>query len=159
MSTQTANFPNREKFLDDQGLVASRPLIWLRDLRADVNTSSALVGGGTVTLATKSAAVVTTPFTTAILTAGQYRVSAFTQIITAASINSSVIVTFSFTSNTVACTVAAPAVTSNDPTLPSGFVDLISIDAGTPISYSVAYVSNAAGMVYTTKLVLERVNA
>ncbi len=159
MSTQTANFPNREKFLDEDGLVASRPLVWLRDLRSDVNTSSVLVPGGSITLASKSAAVVTTPLDTALLNGGQYQVSAFTQIITPASINSSVTVTFSFTSNTVACFLSAPAVTSNDPTLPGSFVGTINIDPGTPISYSTAYVSNAAGMVYTVYLNLMRVNA
>lgn len=159
MSTQTADFPNREKFLDADGLVASRPLVWLRDLRADVNTSSVLVAGGTITLANKSASVGTTLFNTASLSSGQYRVSAFTQIITAASINSSLIVTFSFTKNTVACVLPSAALTSNDITKPGSFVGLISIDAGTPISYSTTYVSNAAGMVYSTDLVLEQVNA
>ena len=159
MSIQSADFPSREKFLDENGLVASRPLVWLRDLRADVNITSTLVPGGAVTLSSKSAAVGTTPFDTASLNGGQYQVSAFTQIITAASINSSVIVTFSFTSNTVACTVSAPAVTSNDPTKPGSFTGPINIDPGTPISYSIAYVSNAAGMVYTTVLSVQRVNA
>lgn len=157
--SQSADFPNREQFLDSNGLVAPRPLVWLRDLRADVNTSSVIVAGGTISLSSKSGAVSTTPFDTAALSSGQYRVSAATQIITPASINSSVIVTFSFTLRTVACSIAAPAVTSNDPTKPGSFVGLISIDAGTPISYAVAYVSNVAGMIYSTDLVLERVNA
>lgn len=159
MSPQSAPFPNRDKFLDDNGLVAERPLVWLRDLRDDVNTSPVVIDGGTISLSSQSAAVGTTPFDTALLSAGQYRVSCFSQIITPASINSSVIVTFSFTRNTVACTISAPALTSNDPTKPVGFVDMISIDAGTPISYSIAYLSNLPGAVYDTDLVVERVNA
>ena len=159
MSVQSAPFPNRERFLDQNGLVASRPLVWLRDLRADVNTSSAVVAGGTVSLVSQSTAIATTPFKTGSLTEGQYRVSAFTQIITVASVNSSVIVTFSFTRRGFACAISAPALTSNDRTLPTTFVGLISVDGGTPVSYSTAYVSNAAGMVYTSDLILERVNA
>lgn len=159
MSPQSADFPNREKFLDENGLVAPRPLVWLRDLRADVNTSPTLVAGGAISLTSQSAAVGTTPFDTALLNAGQYRVSCFSQIITPASINSSVIVTFGFTRNTVACTVSAPALTNNDPTKPVGFVDLIAIDGGTPISYSIAYISNIAGMVYETDMVVELVKA
>ena len=159
MSTQSADFPNREKFLDDNGLVAPRPLVWLRDLRSDVNTSPTVVPGGSVSLPNKSAAVTTTPFDTAILTAGEYRLSAFTQIIVPASVNSSVTVTFSFTKSTVACTVSAPALTTNDTTKPGSFTAPIWIDAGTPISYAIAYASNAAGMVYNTNLSLERVSA
>lgn len=159
MSIQSADFPNRERFLDENGLVAPRPLVWLRDLRDDVSLSSATVPGGTVTLANKSAAVATTPFSVGALASGQYGVSAFTQILTPASINSSVIVTFSFTCRTIACVLPVPALTSNDVTRPSSFVGMITIDAATPISYSIAYVSNLAGMVYTTDLVLTRVNA
>lgn len=154
----TADFPNREPFLDSNGLVAPRPLVWLRDLRSDVNNTSAIVPGGSITLASKSAAVSTTPFDTAALTAGLYRVSAVTQIITPASINSSVIITFSFTLRTVACSISSPAVTSNDPTKPGVFIAPIAIDGGTPVSYSIAYVSNAAGMVYSTQIALESVN-
>lgn len=158
--SESAPIPSRDKFLDANGLVdAVRWLPWFRDLRANVNTGSGLVPGGAVTLANKTTAVGTTPFTTASLTAGQYRVSAFTQIITAASINSSVITTFSFTRNTIACTLSSAALTTNDPTKPGSFVGLITIDGGTPVSYTSAYVSNAAGMVYTTNLILERVNA
>jgi len=159
MSTQTADFPAREEMVGVDRKATPRWMVWLRDLRDDVNTSSIILAGGAVTLANKSAAVGLTPFTTASLSSGQYRVSAFTQIITAATINSSVIVTFSFTLNTVACVVSAPAVTSNDPTRPGSWCGPISIDAGTPVSYSIAYVSNIAGMVYTTDLTLERVNA
>lgn len=157
--SQTADFPNRERFLDENGLVAPRPLVWLRDLRQDVNLGSSVVKGGVVALTNKSAAVGTTPFTVGTLATGQYRVSAFAQIITAASVNSSVIVTFSFTRKTVACTLSTTALVSNDPTLPMTFVGMITIDAATPVSYSVAYVSNAAGMIYNVDLVLEKVNA
>jgi len=165
MSTQSADFPVRDEIAvpdktDNNKLkVGDKWKTWLRDLRADVNTSSVLLAGGAITLASKSAAVGLTPFDTAGLSSGQYRVSAFTQIITAASINSSVTVSFTFTKNTVACVVSAPAVTSNDPTRPGSWCGPISIDAGTPVSYSIAYVSNAAGAVYSTDLTLERVNA
>ena len=159
MSTQSAELPAREKLLEDNGLIYWRWRDWLRDLRADVNTAAVIVAGGSITLENQSAAVGLTPFDTAGLSSGQYRVSAFMQIITAATINSSVIVSFTFTKNTVACVVSAPAVTSNDPTRPGSWCGPISIDAGTPVSYSIAYVSNIAGMVYTTDLTLERVNA
>lgn len=159
MTTQSAELPAREKVVAEDGLMFWRWRDWFRDLRADVNTSTGLVQGGSVTLASKSAAVALKAFDTASLTSGQYNVSAFTQILTAASANSSVIVTFHFTRHSIACTVSAPAVTSNDPTLPGTFVGMVTIDAGTPISYSVAYVSNLAGMIYTTDLVLTRVNA
>jgi len=156
--SQSAEFPSRETFLDENGRVAPRPLVWFRDLRSDVNLGSSVVAGSAVSLQNKSAAVATTPFPTAALSSGQYRISAFTQIITAASINSSVIVTFSFTKNTVACTVTTPALTTNDSTRPGSFVGLITIDAATPVSYATTYVSNAAGMTYDVDLLLEKVN-
>jgi hypothetical protein len=157
--SQSSEFPNREKFLDDNGLVAPRPLVWLRDLRQDVNTGSLLVPGGAVSLTSQNAAIGTTPFDTAALTSGQYQVSAFTQVITPASVNSSVTVTFSFTRNTVACTLTGGALTTNDPTKPRSDIFMITVDGGTPISYSTAYVSNLAGMTYDLDLLVQRVNA
>ncbi len=132
--------------------------IWFRDLFvATTQTASQRIAA--VALTGQIAALAVTPFATGSLSAGLYRVTVFTHILTPASINSSLIVTVSFTHNAVACSLATADLNTNLTTSVQGTTFPIQIDAGTPISYSVAYVSNAAGMTYALSAAVETVHA
>lgn len=149
-------FPFREPIAGTL-TVTDRWRIWFRDLFvATTQLASSRVAA--VALTAQLAAIATTPFTTGSLSGGLYRVSVFTHITTPATVNSSLIVTISFTHNGVACTLAGAALTTNLTTSVQSNVWVIAIDPGTPISYSTTYVSNAAGMAYALAAAVETVN-
>lgn len=87
--------------------------------------------------------------------AGVYRISLYARVTVAASVNSSIAPTITFTDGAVVCTQTGAALTSNATNAPTGWSFLIRADASTPISYSVAYVSNAAGMTYSLAIKAE----
>lgn len=157
MSTQTADFPVREPMTTTGGLIADRWRVWLRNLRQDVNLRTNRLAA--IVYDTQSASIGLTAFETDTLTEGQYRVGAFTHVTTPASLNSSLIVTLSFTHKTIACTLPSTALTTNLTTSVQSNEWFVSIDGGSPISYSTTYVSNIAGMIYSIALTLEQVNA
>ena len=151
-------FPFRETVVGPDRLITQPWRIWFRDLFV-ATTQTAAQRLAAVTLTAQIAALAVTPFGTGSLSAGLYRVSVFTHILTPASINSSLTVTVSFTHNGVACSLASAALTGNLTTSVQGTVFPIQIDAGTPISYSTTYVSNAAGMSYALSAAVETINA
>lgn len=110
-------------------------------------------------LTTQSAAIGLTPIPTDVLTSGLYRLTYFLRITTPASISSSATPSVTFTSGGVACTFTGAAVTGNTTASVGTGTFLMKVDAASPISYQVAYASNAAGMVYEISIVLERINA
>ncbi len=150
-------FPFREPIADPDRLVTQPWRIWFRDLFV-ATTQTAAQRIAAVALTGQIAALAVTPFATGSLSGGLYRVSVFTHILTPASVNSSLIVTVSFTHNGVACSMASAALTGNLTTSVQGTTFPIQIDAGTPISYSTTYVSNAAGMTYALAAALETVS-
>lgn len=136
--------------------VTDRWRTWLRDLWVATTQRSA-VRVAQVVLTAQVAALATTPFLTGSLSGGLYRVSVFTHITTPASVNSSLTVTVSFTHHGLACSLAGAALATNLTTSVQSNIWTIAIDPGTPISYSTAYVSNAAGMQYALSAAVETV--
>ncbi len=149
-------FPFREPIAGTEP-VTERWRIWFRDLFV-ATTQTAAQRLASIALTAQIAALAVTPFATGSLSAGFYRVSVFTHILTPASVNSSLIVTVSFTHHGVACSEATAALTTNLTTSVQSTTFPIQIDAGTPISYSTTYVSNAAGMSYALVAAVETVN-
>lgn len=158
MTVQAAGFPVREPLSDKTtGLITNPWRVWLRNLQQSVNSNASTLTSINVT--SKSDAIALTPFAVGSLTSGMYRASAVLQITTAGSLSSSLSVTFHFTLGSKACTVTSAANTTNDPTVPLCFSAPVSIDAGSPISYSTTYAANAANsMIYGGTFTLEAVH-
>ncbi len=156
---QQADFPVREPIAEKTDLtVTDRWRIWLRNLRADVDKRSSLLANDTKT--GQSASLAATPFLTDTLVGGMYRASAFLHVTTVGTVTSSILVTFGFTHNAVACSLPTVALTTNLTTSVHGESFPIVVDAGTPITWATVYASNApATMVYTVSVALESVNA
>lgn len=149
-------FPFREPIAGSYP-VTDRWRIWFRDLFV-ATTQQAATRVAQVVLTAQIAALATTPFLTGSLSGGLYRVSVFTHILVPATVTSSLIVTVSFTHHGVACALSSADLNTNLATSVQSNVWTIAIDAGTPISYSASYASNAAGMQYALVAAVETVN-
>ena len=96
---------------------------------------------------------------TAFVTAGDYRVTYYARISTAASVNSSLTVTLAWTDG-VAQTYSGAAIIGNTTTTYQTGTLMFRADASSAITYATTYASNAAGeMKYTLDIVLERVRS
>jgi hypothetical protein len=147
------------ELVDKDGFVTQPWQVYFRDqvaFLATVPTREKIVQ-----IPPASAAVPVTPIGTEPLPSGLYRVTATVRVLTPASSTSSVAVTLHWvdgdTDAGVVCSLLLVApVTGNTPASVGTGTALIRSGAGQPISYSTAYASVGAGMVYALDLVLER---
>jgi len=130
---------------------------WRKFLSVATELSNIVPSKVTVTLENRSAAIGITPIPLTDLAAGRYRVTVYTKIRTAASLTSSVTPSIVFTDGSDVCTFTGTANAGNTVTSVTSNTWLVRIREGTPISYSTAYASNAAGMAYDLELVLEQI--
>lgn len=131
---------------------------WRQFLATQTAEATTVPAVTTVTVTAATAAIGTTPISTLDpLSAGLYRVTTFLRIVTPASIASSAQPSVVFTDGGVVCTLTGTAVTGNTTASVGTNTFLVRIDAGTPISYAVAYASNAAGMAFDLRIVLEQI--
>lgn len=106
-----------------------------------------------------NAAIATTPLELPLIADGEYRLSWYLEITTAAATSSSVTVTLSWTHNAKSLSLSGAAVTSNTTTSVQSGSIVIQADANSALNYATAYASNAASqMVYTLVVVAEQLN-
>lgn len=110
-----------------------------------------------VALTSQNTSIGVTPIPLPSLATGLYRLTYYARITTAASISSSLIVTFSWTESGIALSADGPAITGNTTTTIGSASILIMSDAASPINYNTTYVSNIAGMKYLLTIVVEAV--
>lgn len=137
-------------------LIAER---WRTYFAQSAEESNAIPTITTETVEARNTAISTTPIDAGELNAGLYRVTVFIRIQTPGAVSSSARpdVVFTDTDGDV-CTMAGTAVTGNTATTVGSSTFLVRIQAGTPISYAIAYASNGAGeMVYEAEIVLEQI--
>lgn len=113
---------------------------------------------GRALLVDRAASISATDLTDGTWGAGLYRATYYARITTAATTNSSLTVTFSWTDHTQAVSAAGAAITGNTvTTLQTGTVLLYS-DPASPITYATTYAtSGATPMEYQLYVTLERV--
>jgi hypothetical protein len=129
-------------------------LRWLSTLTTAV--SAAPDRRATVALAGQAASLGTTALPVASVSAGLWRVSYFARITTVAGVSSSLTVTMSYTTGSIAQSDSGAAMTGNTTATHQFGTLVIRVDADTPISYSTTYASNAAGaMRYSLDLACE----
>lgn len=109
----------------------------------------------TKTLTAQSAAILPTDLPLGTTTGGLYRVSTFARITVPASVNSSLTLTIGFTSGAVACSFSGAALITNTTASVQCNTFVLRSDAAAPITFAVAYVSNAAGMTYRLDVLAE----
>ena len=98
-----------------------------------------------VSLVAQSASIGTTPIPLPALATGVYRVTYYTRITTADAVSSSLTITLSWTDGAVTCSLSGAALTTNTTATVQSSTAMVSIDASSPISYSVTYASNTPG--------------
>ena len=162
MSLQLAPPPLENPIVEDGNSIAGRPVKglmtrafnnWLLSLTTRLEQAAYGILP-TVTLAAQNASIGTTPLI-ASAAAGLYRVSWFFRITTAASVSSSLQVTFSGTDGGISYTQSGAAVTGNTTaTVQSGTV-LVRADQSSPISYSTTYASVGTPMAYGISFAVE----
>lgn len=157
MALTSAPLNANEPMVDEKRHPTKTFLQWVTSFTARVDTSPSRTK--TVDLAAQGAAIGTTAIGSPSAT-GLYRVSVYQRITTVAGVSSSLTTTIAWTESGVACSQAGAALTGNLTTTTGSFTLLIRADAATPISYSTAYASNAAGvMKYRISITLESVSA
>lgn len=158
MSNPVARIPAQEPFAD-KNLVR---VPWLTFFRGQQELLQAIPRQviAPVQLTGQTAAIGTTAIPTETLAEGLYRVSWYGQVTTVAGVSSDFQVTITWTRNGVTQTFTGALNNGNvTTTKESSGQLLIHIDAGTPVSYSVAYNSNpAAAMQYELNVSLELVS-
>ena len=129
---------------------------WWSNLTEAVDQAPSRQAG--FTLSGQAASLSTTPIPLAELTGGLWRVSYYLQILTPGGASGSVQITFSWTRNGVAQTETAALLNGNTTTTHQFGTLPLRIDAGTPISYAVAYASaGVPAMTYELALAAELV--
>lgn len=141
--------PMRSKVVDRTTEWFTRDIVnFLNALRGVLATVAQVIRS--VAVRDQDASIPTTDLSAGVLPSGLARVTYALQITQAATVSSSAQVTLGWTTSTVSASQTFAAVTGNTTaTQQSGTITVLS-DAGTPITYAVAYVSvGATPMVYS----------
>lgn len=133
---------------NQQGLVLTTPFsIYLRDLRADIDSAPLILPDGTVTIADGNASVAAT----AIITpsqAGLYSFQYAAAVRTADGVSSSLTTAIDWTSHTNTKTKTFTAMNGNATTTNDSGYWLFYADASAPIRYTLTYASNTPGQMH-----------
>lgn len=135
--------------------------VWIPYMQSQNSISSTAIRQNTspIALSAQAASIGTTSIPTSSLSSGLYRVSYYCRITTAASVSSSLIVSFTWTDGGISCSLSSAALTGNTTSTVGTGTALISIDASSPISYSTTYDSvGAPAMAYSLYITLEEMN-
>lgn len=148
--------PIQDKILDARGLISDAWRNWFGRMPDTLAAIPSILN--TVQLSAQAASIGATNFAGTELLAGLYRASYQAQITQAATVASSLIVTFSWTNNGVAQAAVSTAIVGNTTSTGQSDSVLLTIDAGTSVYYSTTYVSvGATAMEYALNVLLERV--
>jgi hypothetical protein len=110
-----------------------------------------------VTLTNQVASIGSTPFEIATLSAGLYRLTYYARITTAASVSSSLTVSFGWTETTVTLAGSGSAITGNTTTTIASGSLVVRADASTTLTYSTTYASVGTAMAYRLDVIVEQV--
>lgn len=140
------------------GLTQMMEQIWVRWFQTlvDLVTGAPIKVGG-VDLTAQAASVPTTALpTTAPLPAGVYRLTSAARITQAATISSTLTLTMGWTDGGVSCAKTFATVSGNTISTTDSQTYSVHVDAGTPLTYSVAWSSaGATAMRYALSLLVE----
>lgn len=110
----------------------------------------------TVTLTAQAASIALTPVPLSTITAGLYRVSWYTRVTQAATTDSSLAITITWTESAATCTNTGAAVTGNLTTSTQSGSVVLRSDGNAPIDYSTTYASTGATvMQYRIDVIVE----
>ena len=158
MSLEQEPLPVNDALVDKKGMLSE---VWAQFLQTQfglVFSSPANLSPQSIT--EQNASIGTTSLPLGSVNAGLYGIRVYAQITTVATTSSSLAVTIGWTSQGQTLSQTFPALTGNSlTTFGSGSLPMIFVDAGSAITYSTTYASNAAGemkynlWIYTERLV------
>lgn len=150
----TVRFPKPGLVDPGEGKVTKAWAEWLTDLSASLTRSARRMFS--VQVLDQNAALAATDMTNGTLAAGLYRVSYYATLAVVGSVSSSLTVTLDWVDRGSTKTVSGAAITANTLAVAQSGSFLIRADRNSPVRYSTAYASNAAGeMLYDLCLTLE----
>jgi hypothetical protein len=117
---------------------------WFGTLKASVD--QAPKKQAQIALSNQSASIALTPLPFTSLPSGLYRISYWMKLVVPAGTSSSLQFTLTWTRNGIVLTSTAAAIAGNTTSTYQFGTLVMRIDANAPISFSVAYASNAAGV-------------
>lgn len=129
--------------------------LWLLSLTTLVQSSARVLT--VVQLTSQTASIGSTALTLPTLAAGTYRLTFYSRITTAASVSSSLTVTFGWTESTIAQSASATASTGNTTTTVQSASFLFDADQATTLRYSTTYASVGTAMAYRLTVIAEQV--
>ena len=115
------------------------------------------VTAASVSLNDQAAAIPATDMTEGKLNTGEYRLSWYAAVTTAASVSSSLQIEFDWEYRGVTQNRKGTALVANDPTEFDTDVILITVDGNTPVRYTVGYAQVGTPMAYDIRVCLENV--
>jgi len=148
--------PVNDKWVDKQGFLSEVATKWLQSISDGVQSSPSSISPQSLTAQVASIGV--TPIPLGSVNQGLWRLTFYAKVTTAASVSSSLSITFGWT-DTDACSVTSAAMTGNTVTTTSTGTVLIYVDGGTPITYSTTYASVGTPMAYKLSILVERCDA
>lgn len=150
-----APIPINDALVDDRKMVTSTWVDWMTTLTTVVSQGPNRLNSTTATA--QAASISATDASGGGIGAGSYRVSYYAQITQAATINSSLTVTLTWTYNGVLQTFSGTAITGNTTTTnQSGSLTILA--AGSPVNYSTTYASaGATPMQYALGVTFEQI--
>lgn len=142
--------------MDVPKLLAGAWSNWFRSVVLALNATTRQLSA--VRLTAQGAAIVTTAIATAVpLTDGRYAVRYYLRITRAATTSSSATVTIGWTDGGIACSQTFTALTGNTTASTQNGAVMVRVDAGTTVSYAVAYASvGGTSMQYAIDVDLEQ---
>ena len=152
--------PIQDAFVDDAGRLETEAINWFQiQLLPRIAQTPSLFGTApAVELTGQNAAIGVTDLPLGSVTTGLYRVTTYLRITTVAGVTSSVQPVIGFVDDGVTCTMTGTALTANVTNVPLSQSFLVSVDAPGPITYTVNYASNPAGVaVFKLTITVERV--
>lgn len=138
----------------NEGKITDAWLRYFQDQGQAVNESA--TRAGLVELSTQSASIGATDMTGGTAASGLYRINVMARITTAATVSSSLTLSFAWTDHAVAQTYSGSAITGNTTTTWQSNMFMIYSDSVSPITYATTYASvGATAMQYQLYVVLE----
>ncbi len=132
---------------------------WMRWFQASVFTtlsSTPSVFNSRIALTAQNASIGTTNIPLPAISAGQYIMSYYARITTAAGVSSSLTVTLGWTESSIPLTFSGVAMTGNTTTTVQSGSIMVVADGNTPLTYATTYASNAANaMQYRLNVIVQ----
>jgi hypothetical protein len=132
-------------------------ILWFQEWQSRLLASPERLAS--MTLTGQAASIASSPISTGILAAGLYRLSYYARVTQAATVSSSLTVTFGWTDGGVTCTASGAAMVGNTTATAQSGAFVVHADQAAALTYSTTYASvGGVSMEYQLTVLVEGIN-